>query len=631
MASSLFGIGISGLNNAQASLLTTSHNISNVNTPGYSRQVVVQATNTPQYTGAGFFGSGAHIETVQRQYNNFLEVQARETQSATSELQRYGRQISRIDELFADTTSGLSSAIDDFFKGVQEVAAQPAGAASRQSMLSAANALVARFQLLNKQLNDSRTDVNSQITANVDTINSIASRIAELNDKIIVVSAQGGGSQPPNDLLDQRDVLVRDLNKLVKANVVQQSDGSYNVFIGNGQGLVVRNDAYRLAVVEDPASPADKQLALNTGTALVRLRSQDIVGGELGGLFSYRDETLNTTQNALGRIAMVMAENFNAQHNLGQTLTGAMGGDFFGLATPQVIPNANNAVGGTATATITDYSALTSSDYRLRYDGSNYQITRLPENTTQSFATMPQTVDGVTFTAAGLTAGDSFLIQPTRDGANALNVLVTDTSDIAAASPIRSNASLSNAGTGTISAGQVNGLPLTGNNYSISFAAGAPMTYTVTNTTTAAVVVAATAYTPGADITFDNITVAVSGNPAAGDSFTIGPNTNGSGDNRNALALAGLQTEDVLGGMTLQGAYAQLISTIGNKTREVQINGEAQGSLLKETEAARESVSGVNLDEEAANLIRYQQAYQAASQVISIAGSMFDSILEIMR
>lgn len=631
MASSLFGIGISGLNNAQSGLLTTSHNISNVNTPGYSRQVVVQATNLPQYTGAGFFGSGAHIETVKRQYNNYLEVQLRETQSAASEMQRYNSQVSRIDELLADTTSGLSSAIDDFFKGVQEVASQPGGAASRQSMLSAANALVARFQLLNKQLNDSRTDVNSQISANVETINSIASRIAQLNDKIITVGSQGGGTQPPNDLLDQRDALVRDLNKLVSANVVEQSDGSYNVFIGNGQALVVRNDAYRLAVAQDPASPADKQLALDTGTAIVRLRSQDIVGGELGGLFAYRDETLNTAQNALGRIAMVMAENFNAQHNLGQDLDGAMGGDFFNLGTPQVIPNANNSVGSSATATIADYSALTVNDYRLRYDGTNYQITRLPENTSQTFATLPQTVDGVTFTAASMVAGDSFLIQPTRNGANALSVLITDTRDIAAAAPIRTSAALANAGTGTINAGQVNGSPLTGDNYAITFTAGAPMTYTVTNTTTATVVVAATTYTPGADITFDNITVAVSGNPAGSDTFTIGPNTNGSGDNRNALLLAGVQTEDVLGGMTLQGAYAQLVSTIGNKTREVQINGEAQASLLKETEAARESVSGVNLDEEAANLIRYQQAYQASSQVISIAGSMFDSILEIMR
>jgi flagellar hook-associated protein 1 len=631
MASSLFGIGISGLNAAQASLLTTSHNISNVNTPGYSRQVVVQGTNMPHFTGAGFFGQGTHIETVKRQYSNFLEVQLRDTQAATSELQRYHSQISRIDSILADTDAGLSSAIDNFFAGVQEVASDPGGAAARQSMLSSGNALVSRFQILNKQLNDARTDVNSQINANVDGINSIAARIADLNDKIIVVAAQGGGNQPPNDLLDQRDTLVRELNTLVRANVVQQSDGSYNVFIGNGQALVVRSDAYRLSAIQDPASPSDRQIALDTGTAIVRLRAEDIVGGELGGLFAYRDQTLNEAQNSLGRIAMVLAQNFNEQHTLGQDLNGAMGQNYFAVGTPTVIANANNSVGSSATATVADYSLLTTSDYRLRYDGANYHITRLPQNTTQTFAALPQTIDGVTFGAAGVSAGDSFLIQPTRAGATAFDTLISDAANIAAAAPVRTSATLANAGTGTIDAGEVNGLPLTGDNYVVEFSAGAPMTYTVTNTTTAAVVVAATNYAPGADITFDNITVAVSGNPADGDTFTVGPNTNGTGDNRNAKLLAALQTENVLGGMTIQGAYAQLVSDIGNKTREVEINAEAQASLLSETEAARESVSGVNLDEEAANLLKYQQAYQASSKVIAIAGSLFDSILALMN
>lgn len=640
MASSLFGIGISGLNSAQAGLLTTSHNISNVNTAGYSRQTVVQGTNPAQYTGVGFFGTGSNVQTIQRQYNAFLEVQARETQASASHLQRYSTQISRIDQLLGDVDAGLSSSIDEFFKGVHEVAAYPADPAARQSMLSGSGALVARFQALDKQLADARRDVNSQLESNVTAINSIATRIAQLNERIAITSSQGNGVQQPNDLLDQRDTLVRELNTMIRATVVEQDDGSYNVFIGSGQALVVREQANSLSLVDGLEYASDKQIALNAGGSQVRLRASDLPGGELGGLLEYRDRTLNEAHNALGRIAMTMAAEFNAQHKLGQDLNGAMGGDYFGEAKPLWHANVNNAAGSGIGIVVADYGKLTTSDYRLTYDGTNYTLTRLPQNTSQTFAAaaMPATVDGMTITINAMSAGDSFLIQPTRDGATALSLLVSDTNAIAAASPIRTAASLDNIGNATIGSGAVStGFAAPVANYEIRFTVAAGVTtYEVFDTTTATSVSTGNAYTSGAQINFLpglGINVSINGTPADGDTFTVGPNTNGAADNRNALALAAIQTTNVMAGdtATLQGGYAQLVASIGNKARELQVTAEAQTNLLKETLTARESISGVNLDEEAANLLRYQQAYQASGKVIAIAGSLFDSILEIMR
>lgn len=636
MASSLFGVGISGLNSAQAGLLTTSHNISNVNTPGFSRQTVVQGTNNPQYTGVGFFGAGSNIQTIQRQYNEFLEVQARDTQSSVSHLQRYAMQIGRIDQLLGDVDAGLSTAIDSFFKGVHEVAAYPADAAARQSMLSASSALVARFQALDSQLSAARKDVNSQLQANVTAVNSIASQIANLNERIAVASAQGNGQQQPNDLLDQRDTLVRELSKLVRTNVVEQSDGSYNVFIGTGQALVVRERANSLSVVNDPESPGDKQIALNSGSTQMRLRTSDLEGGEIGGLLHYRDQTLNEAHNALGRMAMALASEFNAQHALGQNLNGAMGGNYYAVGEPAWHGNTNNSATAAINVVVADHGALTTSDYRLRYDGTNYTLTRLPQNTSQIIAPadMPATVDGIEITVTAMSAGDSFLIQPTRDGANALSLLVNSTNAIAASSPIRTAVSLDNIGNATIGPGSVNaGYTPSGDTYTVSLSVVAGGTTYSVDTDPPTGVVASGTYTSGASISFGGMNIEISGAPADGDTFVIGPNDNGDSDNRNALLLAGIQTRNIMAGgtATLQGGYAQLVSSIGNKTREVQVTGEAQASMLKETLAARESVSGVNLDEEAANLLRYQQAYQASGKVIAIAGSLFDSILDIMR
>jgi flagellar hook-associated protein 1 FlgK len=356
-------------------------------------------------------------------------------------------------------------------------------------------------------------------------------------------------------------------------------------------------------------------------------------GGKLGGLLDFRSHTLDPTQNALGRIAITLAETFNAQQELGQDLNGQLGTALFSIGALQVNYNLNNkgnaAIGGTFDPTTV--GGLTSSDYRLSYDGTNYNLKRLTDNTTQTFATLPHSVDGFTLTLASgaAVAGDSFLIRPTAAGASTLGIAITDPSKIAAAAPVRTAQGTANTGSATISAGTVNSLDAN-LQQSVTITFTSATTFNVTGTGTGLPATGVT-YTSGQDVTFNGWTVQISGAAATGDSFSIARNAGGSGDNRNALALASLQTKKILdgGAVSYQGAFASLVSQVGTQTRQLKVTSEAQASVLEKAQTIQQSYSGVNLDEEAANLIRFQQAYQASGKVLQIASTLFDTLLQL--
>ncbi|MEW6314365.1 MAG: flagellar hook-associated protein FlgK [Pseudomonadota bacterium] len=630
MTTSIYGIGVSGLNAAQAGLVTTGHNISNASTPGFSRQRLEQSAVQPLFTGSGFFGQGVQVASVRRAYNEFLDSQVLLAQTQSSYLDAYNAQISQIDNLLADPASGLSPALQDFFKGVQDVAANPASVPSRQVMLSSASSLVTRFQSLNTRLAEIRDGVNSELSRTTAEINSISTQLANLNQKIVLAQSAGTG-QPANDLLDQRDALVRDLNKLVQATVVKQNDGTYNVFIGNGQSLVVGFTASQLTTIAALDDPQRLEVAYVTPGGNIPFSSDVLQGGSLGGILAFSSGTLDSAQNSLGRIAISLAQTFNNQHQLGQDLNGMLGGNFFSVPQPEVTGKSSNSGNGVISAALSSASALTTSDYRLSYSGGTYTLQRLSDNTNTVFTTFPQTVDGMTLTlASGMPAnGDSFLIKPTRNGARDLGLMISDTAKIAAAAPIRTAAAQANTGSGKISAGTVNPLPLNANLQQ-------PVTITFTSATTfnvtgtgAGLPAMGVAYTEGSAISYNGWTVEITGVPASGDVFTIGANTGGVSDNRNALLLAGLQTQNTMAGGTVsyQGGYSQMVSEVGNKAREIQVSSKAQANLLADTTKSRESFSGVNLDEEAANLIRYQQAYQASGKMMQVATVLFDTLL----
>jgi flagellar hook-associated protein 1 FlgK len=658
---STLNIGVSGLNAASIGLATTSHNIANASTPGYNRQVIVQATNTPVLTGSGFIGQGTNVETVKRVYDQYLSQQVLTAQTGASEMDGYYQQISQIDNILGDSSAGLSSAMSDFFNGIQSVTSDPSSISARQSMLSTAQSLVARFQSLNGRMAEIRDGVNSQITSEAASISSYASQIADVNRQILLSQA-GSPTQQPNDLLDQRDQLIADLNKEVQVSTVTQSDGTMSVFFGNGQPLVVGTDAYSLT--SGPAASDSGKIVVKLkapGGTTMEIPESQITGGTLGGLISFRNDSLDSAQNALGRIAISLTQTFNAQHELGQDLTGALGGAFFSVGNPAVLASSLNSTPAlpalpasiSASFSASAASQLTTSDYRLSYSGGTYTLTRLSDNQSwtggSAAAVATAANQGFDLSLTGTIAnGDSFKIEPTRTGASSISVAITDARNIAAAAPMTTAAALANTGTGSISAGAVTSvanLPVVGTPITLTYSSatgsfsGFPVGSTVSvtpqgGTATLYTIAAATdpvTYVTGATISFNGMSVVISGSPSDKDKFVIQRNVNGVSDNRNAVALGALQAAHTMAGGTASyvDAYAQLVSDIGNKTREVKALGASQQALADSAVATQQSMSGVNLDEEGANLIRYQQAYQASAKMIDIASKLFDSILAL--
>lgn len=642
----ILGIGVSGLLAFQRSLATTGHNISNVNTPGYSRQRVDLVSNQPQASGNGFIGTGVQSSTVQRIYDNFLTGQVRSATSANSQLQTYSSLAGQVDNLLADPTSGLNPGLQGFFDAVHTATADPASIPARQVLLSQANTLTNRFHYLDQRLSDLRQGINTQITTSVAAINNLASGIAKLNQQIVLAKGLAGG-QPPNDLLDQRDALVAKLSEQVSVTSVDQNDGAQNIFIGTGQTLVVGGNASTLSVVGNPYDVTRYEVALSTG-AITSITSDYITGGTLGGALDFRKEMLDPAQNALGRVAIGLATTFNDQHKLGQDLKGVLGQDFFN-ALGSISPKVYSTSAATLTASVSNVNALTTSDYRLDYNGANYTLTRLSDNAVISsvpFGAFPQTIasEGLTLTlTAGAVAGDSFLIQPTRTAAKDVSVVTSDPTRIALAGPLvtreatNANGLPTNLGTGKISAGNVTNttaLPL-----------AAPITLTFNSATNLFNVVGGPggtiAYNPATDSAgksftfagFGGVTFSLSGVPSNGDSFTINNNTNGVSDNRNGLQLADLRNQTKLANSsaTYAGAYGQLIADVGSTASRVDVSASAQKALLNNVTASRDSVSAVNLDEEAANMLRFQQAYQAAAQVISVSNTLFQTLITAVR
>lgn len=631
------GVGVSGLIAAQRALATASHNIANVNTEGYSRQRVALGTNAPQFSGNGYIGSGTQVSGITRIYDTFLINQVRTNTSANSQLQSYYSMTSQVDNLLADNRAGLAPALQDFFNAVQGVANDPASIPARQVMLSTATALTDRFHYFDRRLSDLNSGVNSQLASAVSEINSLAAGIAKLNSSII--TAQGASiGQLPNDLLDQRDTLIAKLATQVAVTTVPQDDGAVNVFIGNGQSLVLGAQSNTLSTSTNAFDPSRHEVTIAVGNVSTTI-TDNLIGGITGGLLDFRRTVLDSAQNALGRLADGLATTFNAQHGAGQDLNGALGTSFFTSGTAQVLARAGsspNTGTGVVSAAITSIGALTTSDYLLQNTGGSYTLTRLSDNTITKLTSFPGTpaiVDGVTISLGSgtINSGDSFLIRPTRNGAASIDVAISDTRKIAASAPIRTSAALTNIGTSTISSGTVTNAADTNLQQLVTITFTSATTYDVTGTGTGNPT--GLAYTPGANISYNGWQMQINGTPAAGDIFTVEPNTNGVSDNRNALLLVGLQTQNTLAGgtTTYQGSYGQLVADVGNKTHQADINRKAQEALLNQVIQTRESVSGVNLDEEAADLIRYQQAYQAAAQVIGTTNTLFDTLIATLR
>jgi flagellar hook-associated protein 1 FlgK len=658
MSSNLINLGLSGLNAAQWGLTTTGQNISNASTPGYTIETPVYAEAGGQYTGSGFLPQGVSTVTVTRQYSQYLTTELNNAQSSGSSLTAYNTMISQLNNLVGSPTAGIASAITSYFTGLQNVSNNASSLSTRQGAISGAQTLVNQINAAGQQYDAMRQSVNTQLSNTVAQINSYTQQIAQLNGQISQASTQG---QPPNQLMDQRDQAVSNLSQLIGVNVVN-SNGSYSVFMANGQPLVSSTNSYNLGTAPSTGDTSELsvqylgQAGANPAAAPQNLPDSKVTGGTLGGLLAFRSQTLDPSEAQLGAIAVSFSAQVNAQNGLGITLAGAQGGALFSVGGPTVYANAQNTGNASLNVSFANPAQPTTGDYTLAYNGSTYTLTdNSTGNVVGSAANLTQPINGLNFSTTGtMKAGDSFTVEPTRGALNSFNTATTDPSAIAAAAPVLGAATPSNTGTGTITQGTVtagytmpnatttlsyNGAGLSGfpAGSTVTVAGSPPTSYPIA---TAATVVPYSSAT-GASLTItnptlgqmNNVSVTISGAPAAGDTFTIGPNTGASNDGRNALALSNLSAAKVLSGgtVTLTGAYANYVNQIGNQTNQIQTSSTAQTSLVTQITTAQQSVSGVNINEEAANLLQYQQLYQANSKVIQTAQTLFQTILGIFQ
>ena len=438
--SSLLSTGISALTINRQGMDTTGHNIANVNTEGYSRQRVDFTTRAASLTGSHYIGNGVETGQIRRQYDTFMATQMRAGESLTSELDAYYSGAGRLDDLVADPDVGLQPALEDFFAGIQGMANDPSSAAARQVVLSEAQTLVDRFHYIDGEFNRTRDYTNNQIDATADEINRIAEGIAEINANMGVAFSATEKSIP-NDLLDKRDQLINDLSKLVDIQVLGQSDRSLNVFIGKGQALVMGHEAATLTTVPSSIDPGRREVAFtfSFGTQVI---TDQLSGGQIGGLLRFRSEIIDPAQNQVGLVALGLAASLNDQHQLGLDLDGIAGSNLFSTGSVQVMEPATN--GSSITVAYDSISSLTGSDYQLRYDGADFLLTRLSDNTTSILPPGVSVVDGLSIDIdpAVALAGDIFEIQPTRNGSENLSLLVADVRKLAAASPLHSQPGL---------------------------------------------------------------------------------------------------------------------------------------------------------------------------------------------
>jgi flagellar hook-associated protein 1 FlgK len=624
----MLGTGLSSLRALQRALDTTAHNIANVSTPGYSRQRVEFQTRQPSVVGASWVGNGVDVSQIRRVYDQFLTAQVRNSSGNLARLEAFATQAERLDNMLGDTTNGLSASLQAYTDALSEVSSTPGSIPARQVLLAEGRALVQRMQDYDTRLREMSAAIDTRFAGEAREVSLLAQGIARLNGEITVATQNTG--QAPNDLLDQRDRLIDEISGKVAVTTVTDGD-SINVFIGNGQPLVLGVTSSEITTVIDPYDPERTQFALNTPTGTVDI-SRAVSGGTLGGLLDWRREMLEPARNELGRIALAISSQVNAQHREGMDLTGALGGDFFGIGGVGVTDVTTNTGTAVVTATRTDVGAITGGDYVLARTGTGYTLRRQDTGAAVTFtgtgtALDPILADGLSIVVgAGVATGDQFTIHPTRDAILGFNVAITDPARVAAAAPIRGSAATTNSGNATVSAGEV----LDSGNVNLLTTANIVFTSATQYTINGG---PAQAYTPGANIDANGWRVVINGAPAVGDTFTVRSNAGATGDNRNVFALSDALGAGVLEGGTISVASAveRLTADVGLQTRTAQVNRDAESVVNSDDLAARDSVSGVNLDEEAAAMLRYQQAYQAAAQIIAIASDLFDSLIGAVR
>ncbi len=574
MASGMLGTAITGLKAFQRSLETTSHNISNVNTEGYSRQRVDLASSKEKMIGVGYLGTGVNIVNITRSYDQFITTQLRSSTAAFGDVDKYSQLASQVDDIIADPTVGMQPAIKNFFNAVHDATGDSSSIPARQVMVSETEILTSRFDTMNSRFGQIREQINTDMVVMADQITSLAGSIANLNVQISNAQGQANGNQQPNDLLDKRDTVLNQLAELVDISVVPSNSNMVNVFMGQGQVLVLDTNANAVVTKPTVFDSSKLDIMIRTPSGMEGVVTNQVTGGALAGTLRFRDEVLDPAQQRLGSVAASIAMEFNNIHETGFDLDGNAGELFFkgqGMGVDPIPVAANTTNSALSSITVmfdkNNIKNIDFSDYQLEVTaGPAYKLTRMADNSTMTLtdsgggilvATAPETLPGITINSTSLTTGDSFLIRPTFTAASTIEQNITDPRKVALATNIATDS------------------------HNVDYVVNGPMP----------------------------------------------------GDNRNGLLLAGLENKQgMLGGTaSFQGGYGLVVSEVGVLTSSAKIASAAQETLLNNAKDSWGNVSGVNLDEEAANLIKFQQSYQAAAQMISVSSALFDSLLGAVR
>jgi len=625
--SDVFGISVSALQAFQQAINATSNNVANANTPGYDRETVNLTEAVPQSNGTATIGAGVVVSGISRAFSQAAANQLNSSQSSLGSLSALQNYSTQIDNLFGTTIGGLSTALQAFYGAFSDVANNPTSTASRQALLGQAQSVASSFQNASGELNSLNTDVNARITADVTQINSDAKAISTLNNQIVTATAQNGG-QPPNELLDQRDQLVSNLSQLVGISTTTDPNGALNVFVGNGQPLVLQGQATSLTTVANQFNATQLEVGTAASGAVI---SGNITSGDLGGLLAARAQVINPALNQLGQIATGLSQTVNSQQAQGLDLSGNLGAPIFSVGKPLATGSSRNTDAVTASVTVNanGLGALTANDYVLSFVGGTPKLTNTADGTSVTPAgagtlASPYTAAGISIVLSGVPAnGDQFLVQPTASAASSLQVVLSNPSQIAAAGAVKTAAAGTNTGAAAISSGTV--LDATNPNLlaPVTIAFTSPTTYTINGG-------APNAYTSGANIAVNGWQVQISGAPASGDTFTVTSNAGGTGDNRNALIAANSQNVGVLqnGTTSISGSVSAMITGLGSQAQQINTAQTAQAAVNAQALSSVQSTSGVNLDEEAASLLQWQQAYQAAAQALTIGNSLFTTLID---
>jgi flagellar hook-associated protein 1 FlgK len=637
--SNLARLGSLALFNAQQAINTTGHNITNVNSEGYSRQSVSFEPQAAIQRGSAFVGQGARFAGITRNADTYINGQIQQFSSSAARVSIENSYLSRLDQLVSGSGINVGSAVQSFFNATQELANNPAGLPERQALLGQANALVTQAKALDGAFTELETEINNQFRSSVDEVNRLGSSIAQLNGRIRELAGSGANTQP-NDLLDQRDRLLRELSGKVSIQTLAQADGTVDVFVAQGQSLVQGLRMRELTAVVAASDRTQLELAFKDSPSQ---RLTEIESGELKGLQELRNRTLVPNQRRVGLLMLNMTSAFNAAHRQGIDLAGTPGTDFFATSPPLVEGNTGNTGSASLSAVIQDDQALKSSRYRAGFDGTNWTLTRLGDGFAVTGAALGSlSIDGLQLqvAAGAANAGDSFEVDPGRFAIAGLSRSLGDPRAIAAARlEILDTPATANTGTLELVSADIKDPGI--------FQAASPVTLTYSATAApgpapgilfswgaGSVVVPydpATADSSGKSVDLPTLggTFVLKGIPVAGDTITLTSQPAGKGDNRNALLLAQLQQQRLADGgqRRITEEYSAIVSSIGVATSQSNSILETETSLLEQANAYRDSSSGVNLDEEFSNLLKFQQYYQASAQLIKVADSLFQSLL----